>query len=633
MENLRPTLLVFNPSLSAFVTTPIPDTYLGTPTLLHIPGVIKDGPPQLARDNHPLYDASPKFAKMAGFQAGRPVGNHDYTSATVVIIGAGISGLCMAIDVIKRSKCRNIVILEKGNQVGGTWTDNRYPGCACDIWSTLYSFSFEQKTDWTREHPGQEEIRDYLIHVAEKYGLYKFIRFNTTVQEARWDDKQLKWKVSVATSGAKEPQFHDSYDITTDFLVSAVGQLNVPSWPSIPGLDDFTGKLMHSARWDWTYDFTGKRVAIIGNGATCAQIVPELAKSVSQVTVYQRTPNWVIPRYDTSVSSLQRFLLSYLPPIRWCKRALMMQAREFSHDAIARSNSALSGYIRKISIATMKSQLCDKPELWDKLTPDYSPGCKRLIPSDDYFPALNKKNVHLETRPIQRVTESGIETVDGALQEYDLIVAATGFRSVEFMHPIQVYGRNGRPVADVWKDGAAAYYGVTVEDLPNFGMLYGPNTNLGHNSIILMVEAQSRYLSTLIGEVVRAKARSDSLVFQPRSDVVTAFNDRLQEELQRSTFADPQCHSWYKLENGRITNNWPGRVVQYQKDLSRVQWEDYVIEGTAKSMVEGRKTTNIGRVQEESPVRSSTLVLGALGIAMAVGGYYMNGPKALQRRR
>ncbi|GMG07052.1 unnamed protein product [Aspergillus oryzae] len=363
-------------------------------------------------------------------------------------------------------------------------------------------------------------------------------------------------------------------------------------------------------------------------GATCAQIVPELAKSVSQVTVYQRTPNWVIPRYDTSVSSLQRFLLSYVPPIRWCKRALMMQAREFSHDAIAKSNSALAGYIRKISIATMKSQLCDKPELWDKLIPDYSPGCKRLIPSDDYFPALNKKNVHLETRPIQRVTESGIETVDGALQEYDLIVAATGFRSVEFMHPIQVYGRNGRPVSDVWKDGAAAYYGVTVEDLPNFGSLC-----TGHNSIILMAEAQSRYLSTLIGEVVRAKARSDSLVFQPRSDVVAAFNERLQEELERSTFADPQCHSWYKLENGRITNNWPGRVVQYQKELSRVQWEDYTIEGTGKSMMERRKTTNIGRVQEELPVRSSTLVLGALGVALAVGGYYMNGPKALQRRR
>ncbi|KAB8239110.1 flavin-containing monooxygenase [Aspergillus alliaceus] len=579
---------------------------------------------------------------MTGVQTTRPVGNQDYTSSTVTIIGAGLSGLCIAIDILKREQCRNIVILEKGSQVGGTWNDSRYPGCACDVWAALYSFSFEQKTDWSREYPGQEELRDYVIHVAEKYSLYKYIRFNTTVQEARWDDKQLQWKVNVAVSGAKDSQFHETYQITTNFLVSAVGQLNVPSWPSIPGLDDFTGKLMHSARWDWTYDFTGKRVAIIGNGATSVQIVPELAKSVSQLTVYQRTPNWIIPRYDADVSSLQKLLLSYVPPVRWCKRAVMMQLREATHDPIVKSDSALANFMRKMAVDAMKSQLRDKPELWDQLIPNYSPGCKRVIVSDDYFVTLNKKNVDLETRPIQRVTESGIETADGDLREYDLVVVATGFRTVEFMHPIQVYGRNGRPVSDVWKEGATAYYGVTVEDLPNFGMLYGPNTNLekildsscaGHNSIILMIEAQSRYLSTLIGEVVRAKARGDSLALQPRTDVVSMFNDRIQAELGKSSFADPNCHSWYKLDDGRITNNWPGRVVQYQKEMSQVRWEDYLVEGTGKSRVDSKKTTNIGRIQEELPVRTATLVLGALGVALAMGGYYMNGPSALLSRR
>ncbi|KAF7586666.1 hypothetical protein BBP40_008515 [Aspergillus hancockii] len=479
----------------------------------------------------------------------------------------------------------------------------------------LYSFSFEQKSDWTREYPGQEELR--------KYGLYKYIRFNTTVEEARWDDTQLQWKVNVAVSGTKDSQFHESYYITTDFLVSAVGQLNVPSWPSIPGLDDFNGKLMHSARWDWTYDFTGKRVAI----------VPELAKSVSRLSVYQRTPNWILPRYDTSVSSIQQFFLSYVPPVRWCKRAIMMQLREASHSAIIQRESSFSQYIRKMAEDAMKSQLKDKPELWGKLIPNYSLGCKRVIPSDDYFSALNLRHVDLETRPIQRVTESGIETADGDLQEYDLIIAATGFRTVEFMHPIQVYGRNGRNVSEIWKNGATAYYGVTVEDLPNFGMLYGPNTNLGHNSIILMIEAQSRYLSTLVGEVVRAKAQGDSLALQPQPNVVSAFNKRIQAELQSSSFADPNCHSWYKLEDGRITNNWPGRVVQYQKELSRVRWEDYLVEGTGRRRLEGKKATNIGRVQEELPVRTTTLVLGALGVALALGGYYMNGTGTLRWRR
>ncbi|KAE8355467.1 hypothetical protein BDV28DRAFT_146140 [Aspergillus coremiiformis] len=561
---------------------------------------------------------------MTGIPGSRPVGNQGYTSSTVVIIGAGISGLCMAIEILNRSQCRNILLLEKGSQVGGTWNDNKYPGCACDVWGALYSFSFEQKSDWAREYPGQEEIRDYVIHVAEKYGLYKYIRFNTAVQEARWDNDHRQWKVNVAVSGYKDSQFHESYQITTDFLVSAVGQLNIPSWPSIPGLDDFTGKLMHSARWDLTYDFIGKRVAIIGNGATSAQITSELAKSVSQLTVYQRTPNWVIPRHDASISPVQKFLLSYVPPIRWCKRAIQMQYREAIHEATVRkSDSWLARYMRKMAVDAMQTQLRDKPGLWAKLVPNYSSGCKRIILSDDYFAALNRDHVHLETRPIQRVTGYGIETADGDLREYDLIIVATGFRSVEFMYPIQVYGQNGRPLSEVWKDGASAYYGVTVEDLPNFGMLYGPNTNLGHNSIIVMIEAQSRYLSTLIAEVVRAKAHGNSLVLQPRPDVVATFNDRIQAELRESTFADPNCHSWYKLENGRITNNWPGLAVRYQREMSRVRWEDYLVEGTGKSRVQGKKATHIGRVQEELPVRTTTLVLSALGVAFAVSAYYL----------
>ena len=327
----------------------------------------------------------------------------------------------------------------------------------------------------------------YLIEVAEKYGLYKHIRFNSTVEEARWDDATHKWKTSVKVGGAKDSQFVEAYEMQSDFLVSAVGQLNVPREPEIPGLHDFQGKMMHSARWDWSYDMKGKRIAVIGNGATAAQIVPEVAKEASHLAVYQRTPNWIIPRADRSITSVEKALFSYLPPIHWSKRAVQMDMREYFHGAVTGENSSLAQQMRDMCTDALKKQLPDKPELWESLIPNYSPGCKRVLLTDDYYPTLNQTHVDLETRGITRITETGIETADGDVQEYDLIVLATGFRTVEFMFPIEVYGRQGRALSDIWKDGAMAYYGMTVEDLPNFGMLYGPNTNLGKFCIVCIL--------------------------------------------------------------------------------------------------------------------------------------------------
>ncbi|PLB51297.1 FAD/NAD(P)-binding domain-containing protein [Aspergillus steynii IBT 23096] len=560
---------------------------------------------------------------MADSRTSRNVGNRDFTQATVVIIGAGISGLCMAIDLLRKTSCRNFVILEKGSQVGGTWFDNKYPGCACDVWSTLYSFSFAQKSDWSRAYPGQEEILQYIISVAERFGLFKYIRFNSAVQEARWDDEKQHWTVDVEVGGAKDRQYIESYQITTNFLVSAVGQLNAPYWPSLTGLDEFTGKLMHSARWDWSYDFTGKRVAVIGNGATAVQIVANIAPSVSQLTVYQRTPNWVNPRNDAPLSSLHQFLLSRIPPLRWLKRSLQMQIRELTHLALAHPTSVFSDYVRNKSIASMKAQLPDKPEYWDKLVPKYAPGCKRILVIDDYYSTLNRKNVALDTRPIRGLTEQGVQTDDGAEAEFDLIVLATGFRAVEFMHPIRVFGKNGRPLSEIWKDGAAAYKGATVEDMPNFGMLFGPNTSLGHNSIILMIEAQSRYLSTLIQGVVKAKKSGKSLAITPRPEVVQRYNEEIHARLEKTSLADPNCHSWYKTESGKITTTWPGTAVQYQREMSRVCWEDYVVEGTGKQLVKGKKVY-LGRVVEEIPVSYPALILGMVGF-VAGGVGWMNG--------
>lgn len=304
-------------------------------------------------------------------------------------------------------------------------------------------------------------------------------------------------------SGQKDSEFSSSYVLNSDFLVSAVGQLNLPRTPDIPGLEDFKGKMMHSARWDWSYDMTGKRIAIIGNGAhsmkkkritrlcdtilthstgaTAAQIAPEVARVASHLTIYQRTPNWIIPRLDQPVSTLQKALFKWVPPLHWRKRALQMEFREGFHAAVVDGDSELSHVIRASCTDAMKAQLPNRPELWDTLTPDYAPGCKRVIITDDYYPTLARENVHLETRGITGITDSGIEVDEAGEQEYDLIVLATGFRTVEFMHPIRIYGANGRSLEDIWRNGATAFNGVTVEDLPNFGMFYGPNTNLGEN--------------------------------------------------------------------------------------------------------------------------------------------------------
>ncbi|KAI3004345.1 hypothetical protein CBS147345_7782 [Aspergillus niger] len=546
------------------------------------------------------------------------VGNHDFTRATVVIIGAGVSGMCMAIDLLHRTPIRKFVILEQGSSVGGTWANNLYPGCASDVCSSLYSYSFEQRPDWAAEYPGQEEFLTYMTDVAQKHGLYKYIRFNSTVQEARWDDQQQQWKVKVALNSAKASEFHEQYELTTDFLVSGVGQLNVPSYPSISGLDDYTGKLIHSARWDWTYDFSGKRIGVIGNGASAIQIVPELAKTASHITIYQRSPKWLLPRSNKKIGAIQHFLLSYVPPLRWCKRILQMRYREWLYNVLVTPGTVPARQFEAQSQEWMKSQLPDKPELWDTLTPNYAIGCKRVLISDDFYAALNASHVDLNTRPIQRITATGVQTDDDE-QEYDLIVLATGFRASEFLHPIRVYGAGGRSLEDIWKDGPRAYYGMTVEDVPNFGMLYGPNTNLGHNSVITMIEAQSRYLSTMIRAVADAKKKDQTLVIQPRPEVLREYNERVQKHLAETSFADPNCQSWYKTAEGLITNNWPFTVVRYQKEVSQVRWADFILKGSGSAAVAKKKATYVGRVKEEALVSNVTLFLG---VALAAGGVY-----------
>lgn len=572
---------------------------------------------------------------MAGSEAWPtiPTGNKDHLEPAVVIIGGGISGMCTAIDLIQRNNCKNFVILEKSGGVGGTWRDNKYPGCCCDVWSHLYSYSFEQNPDWTREYPGQEEILRYLVGVAQKYELYRYVRFNSTVEAAHWDDATKKWHIDVHVDGSKDAEFGSQYTMKSDFLVSAVGQLNQPKLPNIEGLDTFKGKLMHSARWDWSYDLRGKKVAIIGNGATAAQIIPEVAKEVERLTVHQRTPNWVIPREDVPIPEWKRKMYRYLPYVRHRKRADMMDFREAFYNAVFDNDHPVAQFLEGQAKEHMHAQLPGREDLWEKLIPDYKIGCKRVIISDDYLPTFARDNVKLETGRIDKITEKGIVT-DGHEDEYDVIVCATGFQTVEFMHPIEITGSAGRSLGSVWKEGGEALYGIMVESMPNFGMLYGPNTNLGHNSIVLMIEAQSRYINALIKEVLEARRSGGQLTIKPKESKVKAYNDEIQRELQNSSFNDPRCGSWYKREdNGRITQNWSRTVVDYQKILSSVNWNDFDVSGRGADRLQSEGVvTKLGRVVEESLVSYQTMGLTALSIAAVGAAVALRGGAGLRLR-
>jgi len=317
-----------------------------------------------------------------------------------------------------------------------------------------------------------------------------------------------------------------------------------------------------------------------------------------------------------------------------------MDFREDAYGAIVDSGSDTSNMYRELAIQMMHEQLPDQPEMWEKLTPKYNVGCKRIIISDDYYPALSLPNVDLETRTIHSVSGNAVKVVgengepEDVESDYDLLCCATGFKTLQFLHPIKITGKNGRPLSEVWGKGAHAYLGTCVEDMPNFGMLYGPNTNLGHNSIILMIESQSRYINGLIAPVLEARRQGQTLGLSPRHDKTEAYNAKVQEVLKSSSFADPTCNSWYKNEAGLITNNWSGTVVEYQKLLSNVNYDDYEADGSGKNIVQQKPVRKLGRVVEETQVSNMALLaLGAVSTAALVGGFLMRNSKHLSALR
>ncbi|HSJ98606.1 MAG TPA: NAD(P)/FAD-dependent oxidoreductase [Myxococcota bacterium] len=463
----------------------------------------------------------------------------------IAILGAGAGGLCMGMQ-LHRAGFRDFTIYEKSDRVGGTWHDNTYPGAACDVPSHLYSFSFESKRDWSRKFAPQPEIEAYFQHVAEKWGLLPRTRFGVEATGASFDEASGQWRLRTR-SGEEH---------VADVLVSGLGQLNRPSVPDFSGLASFEGASWHSARWNHGVDVAGQRVAVIGNAASALQFIPKLAPRVERLHVFQRTPNYVVPRSDREFSEREQWAFAHVPGLQRLYRAWIWARLEANFFAFTQG-SWLSRVLRKGALQYLEAMVGD-PALRAKLTPDYPVGCKRLLISDDYFQALVRPNVELVTDGIQRIEPHAVVTRDGARREVDAIVFATGFDTTHFLAPLEIEGRGGAKLRDVWKDGAEAHLGITVSGFPNLFLLYGPNTNLGHNSILFMIECQVRYAIRCIQEL----ARRDLAWLDVRRDAMDRYNAEVQAAL-RTTAWNAACGSWYKTESGRITNNWKGFTTEY----------------------------------------------------------------------
>ncbi|SON62664.1 Baeyer-Villiger monooxygenase [Mycobacterium simulans] len=493
-----------------------------------------------------------------------------------VIIGTGFSGLGMAIALQQQGfSGQDFVILEKADDVGGTWRDNSYPGCACDIPSHLYSFSFEPKPDWKNPFSYQPEIWDYLKGVTEKYGLRRYIEFNSLVDRAYWDDDEYRWHVFTA----------DGREYVAQFLVSGAGALHIPSFPDIEGRNEFAdagGRAFHSAEWDHSVDLTGKRVAIIGTGASAIQIVPEIVGKVAELQLYQRTPPWVVPRSNPEIPRPLRAAMETIPGLRALVRLVIYWAQEALAFGMTKRPNALK-FIEAYCKWNIWRSVRDR-ELRRKLTPKYRIGCKRILNSSTYYGAVADPKTELITDGIARITRDGIVTADGqgreAQRKVDVIVYATGFHVTDSYTYVQVKGQHGEDLVDRWnREGIAAHRGITVADVPNLFFLLGPNTGLGHNSVVFMIESQIRY-------VVDAIAKCDKMGAQalaPTREAQDRFNDELQRKLADSVWNTGGCSSWYLDEHGKNTVLWGGYTWQYWRETRSVKPAEYQFFGLGKS--------------------------------------------------
>jgi cation diffusion facilitator CzcD-associated flavoprotein CzcO len=472
----------------------------------------------------------------------------------IVIIGAGFGGITAAIE-LTRHGYNDITILESAPALGGTWHYNTYPGAACDVPSHFYSFSYAQRSNWSRMCSPQQEILDYIGDVAVVHDINERIKTGITVTSCVWDESEHRWHIE-ATDGNGEPSIW-----VTDAVVMATGQLNQPAIPHLEGADTFGGTTFHSARWDHGYDLAGKRVAVIGTGASAVQFVPEIAPHVAQLIVFQRTGNWFLPRKNHPYPKALMWLFQRFPRLGPIWRWLIHQYME-SLTASIRHPHTIGMFNRVMSTAFMRRQLRD-PVLRRKVWPDYPFGCKRILFSSAFLPALQRPNVDLVTEAITWLTTEGIHTADGAHHRFDAIVYATGFKTNDFMLPMHITGTDGQTLADTWADGAHAHLGITVPGFPSLFIMYGPNTNSSGSSVIFFLEAQARWLRQALDRASRVGAAAVDI----RADVEAQSAQQVQAQFAGTTWT--QCDSWYRHSSGRIVANWPGYMRDYTTQTQR----------------------------------------------------------------
>lgn len=482
----------------------------------------------------------------------------------IAILGAGFSGMGMAIR-LKQQGFDNFTIYEKADEVGGTWRENRYPGVACDVPSHLYSFSFEPNPDWSRRYSPGGEIWDYMKHCARKYGLYPFIEFNKTITAIRHDGTE--WTVDFA----------DGSSAKADYVVSGLGGLHEPNIPDIPGLDEFKGPVFHTAQWRDDVDLSGKRIAMFGSAASAVQVVPAIVDEVSHLDLYQRTPNWVMPRQSYYYPNWLKGLFAKAPFLARLYRGFYFSMAEWRFGAFKKDENRVKATVRKVFQKHLENQVAD-PELRAKLTPSYPVGCKRILISDDYLPAIQKPNVDLIVDGIEGVTATGVKTKDGRDHPADVIILATGFKPFDILESIDVVGPAGTSLRDTWKNGIAAHRTMMAPGFPNFFMLLGPNSGLGHNSVILMIEAQVKYAIDLI------KRAGENGQIAPRPEAAKAYDERLQHDLQDRVWAS-RCGAWYVDENGRNFTLYPHDVRTYIRDMREPDFTEFEITRTPQSAV------------------------------------------------
>ena len=477
----------------------------------------------------------------------------------VAIVGSGFSGVAAAIGLMREGR-HDFVVLERADALGGTWRDNSYPGCACDVPSHLYSFSFAPNPDWSRAFSPQPEIEAYLHRTAEEHGVLPHVRFRAELERAEWDETAQVWHLTTARGR-----------LDAELLVMGTGGLSDPSIPALPGLETFAGTTFHSATWDHQHDLTGERVAVIGTGASAVQFVPAIQPQVQHLTVFQRTAPWVLPRRDRAISRPERLLYKRFPFLQRLARTGIYWLRESWILGFA-IDPRLMQWVEKQALGFLRTQVRD-PELRAKLTPDFRLGCKRVLLSSTYFPALTQPNVDVVTTGIAEIRPHAVVTEDGVEHPADTIIFGTGFRVTDPPVAERVFGRGGVSLKQHWADGGMrALHGAMTSGFPNLFYLVGPNTGLGHTSIVFVIETQVAYLL----DGLRRLDAAGLAVFEPRAEVEAAYNERVQRRLQNTVWNSGGCASWYLDRNGRNTTLWPTFTFTFRRHLRRFDLGDYV---------------------------------------------------------